>query len=322
MTPLRTTLVTGANSGLGLEAARQLLARSGEHVVITARSRAKANAAIDTLVRRTGAARERIDSVLADYTAPDTVERAVAELAQRGVRLDGVILNAGGAVDPTDRTPQGFTRLFAMNVGGHAQLLHGLLEAGALAPHAAVVFAASEASRGIPAMSLVAPSLPELPGSVRDVVAGVARGDHLGERPDTLTEYGLVKLIGNAWMRHLAATHAPMRFYAISPGASAGTAGTKEMPALMGFMMKYVMFPAFRMIGRAHGVEKGAARYLVGLDDASLHNGAFYASRWPHMSGPLVEQDEALTPLLADDAFVAAVGAYVEALAGELRAAA
>ena len=46
----KTVLVTGGNSGLGLEFARQVLTLNASHVVITVRSQAKGEAAIATLL--------------------------------------------------------------------------------------------------------------------------------------------------------------------------------------------------------------------------------------------------------------------------------
>ncbi|MEN0063860.1 MAG: SDR family NAD(P)-dependent oxidoreductase [Myxococcota bacterium] len=320
----RTTLITGANSGLGLEAARQLLARRNERVIITARSQAKADRAIAELLRRTRAEPDRIDSVLADYMVPETVSRALSDLKQKGVTLDAIVLNAGGVAKQEGgtypRTPSGLTSMFAMNVSGHAQLVHGLLDAGRVADGATIVFAASEVTRGIPAMNAAAAKLPEGPGSLEERIAAAARGDHLTGKADPFDEYGLAKLIGTAWMQHLAKTHGNrIRAFAISPGASAGTSGANNMPFLMGLMMKYVMFPTFRLMGRAHGVEAGAARYVKGLDDQSLVNGGYYASPFPHMSGTLVLQDPAHQPLLSNDAFVAAVGNYLESLVARLQ---
>lgn len=325
MTVPRTTLITGATSGLGLETARQLLTRNDEHVVITARSRAKADRAIDTLLRETGADASRVEAVIVDFTVPSTVEGALSELAD--ARIDGVVMNAGGVPrlegGTFARTSQGLTDLFAMNVSGHAQLLYGLLDAGRLNHGASVVFASSEAARGIPAMGLATVTLPSLPGSPTDIVAGIARGDHLDAKVDVLSEYGLVKLIGSVWMTDLAARHGDdYRFYAISPGATTGTAGPDKMPPFVRFVMKYVMMPAFKLVGRAHAVDAGASRYLEGLEGTGLRNGVFYASPHPHLSGPIVEQEPRQQPLLADETFRVAVGEYLRGLVASLHAAA
>ncbi|MEO1229140.1 MAG: SDR family NAD(P)-dependent oxidoreductase [Myxococcota bacterium] len=316
----KTTLISGANAGLGFEAARQLLSRSDERVLLTVRSEEKALAAVAQLRRQTRADADRVDYVTLDLMDPASVEAALKALEGKKISLDGVVLNAGGVAPFEDgglpRTPEGDTTMFAMNVGGHVRLLHGLLARGLLGARASVVFSSSEVCRGIPVMGAAPAALPPHEGSLEERVLRAARGDHLGsETPDPLAEYGLVKLLGTAWMRYLAAAHSEHRFYAISPGASAGTNGTKNMPLLMGLMMKYVMFPTFRMMGRAHGVRMGAARYLDGLDGSGLESGHFYASPYPHMSGPLVRQEAEHQPLLEEEALIEAVGRVFEDLA-------
>lgn len=314
---VKTTLISGANAGLGFETARQLLARSDDRVILTVRSEEKALAAIAQLLRRTRANADRVDYVTLDLMDPGSVEAALKMLESKKIPVDGLVLNAGG-VAPFEngglaRTAEGETTMFAMNVGGHVRLLHGLLARGLLGAHASVVFSSSEVCRGIPVMGAAPAALPPHEGSLEDRVVRAARGDHLGsETPDPLAEYGLVKLLGTAWMRHLSAAHPEHRFYAISPGASAGTNGTKNMPLMMGLMMKYIMFPSFRMMGRAHGVQVGAARYLAGLDGSGLESGHFYASPYPHMSGPLIRQKAEHQPLLEEDAFVEAVAQVFE----------
>jgi len=87
MTEQRTALVTGGNRGIGLEVCRQLAER-GLRVILTARDRAKADAAAKTL--DTG------DVVPArlDATDPVSVRTLAADLARRGVHVDVLVNNA------------------------------------------------------------------------------------------------------------------------------------------------------------------------------------------------------------------------------------
>jgi len=310
-------LVTGANSGLGLDAARQLAARPDTDLWISARSQGKADAAIDTLVAG-GADRSRVRSLIFDLVEPATIASAIDRLAATGVTLDGVVLNAGGLVSPVDGKLQtagdGTTVMFAMNVGGHARLVQGLLDRDLLADGATVVFAGSEASRGIPSMRVVAPGLPS--GELDDAVRAVARGEHVTGKADPMAEYALVKLIGTAWMQDLARRRPDLRALTVSPGMTTGTSGADSLPAPMRVMMKYLAMPLFKLFGSAHGVEDGAARYLQGLDDPSLDNGAFYASAWPGLTGPLTRQAPERQPLLDHEGFAAATGRFLDALTG------
>jgi NAD(P)-dependent dehydrogenase (short-subunit alcohol dehydrogenase family) len=86
----RVALVTGANRGLGLEVARQLL-RTGLRVVLAAREVAAARAAAEELGRDgLRASPEELD------VASDASVRACAErLAQAGLEIDVLVNNAG-----------------------------------------------------------------------------------------------------------------------------------------------------------------------------------------------------------------------------------
>ena len=94
----RSVLITGANSGLGFEAAR-LLAKGGRwpRIVLTARNLEKATDARDRLVKLTGRDAASFGLSVFDNNDPQTIRRAVDALAAEGESLDALILNAGGA---------------------------------------------------------------------------------------------------------------------------------------------------------------------------------------------------------------------------------
>src|SRR5580658_8851089 len=87
-----TTVVTGANSGLGFESARAL-ARAGAHVVLACRDQAKAESARDRIGRETPDADVRVDHLdLADLSS---VQKFAAEFAAGHTGLDVLVNNAG-----------------------------------------------------------------------------------------------------------------------------------------------------------------------------------------------------------------------------------
>jgi len=108
----RTVVVTGANSGIGLVAARELAAK-GAHVVFACRDTTKAEAA------RKGVpgSHEVLRLDLADL---DSV-RAFTD-AMAGRQVDVLVNNAGIMNVPFSRTPQGFESQFGTNVLGHFAL--------------------------------------------------------------------------------------------------------------------------------------------------------------------------------------------------------
>jgi WW domain-containing oxidoreductase len=137
----KSILVTGCNSGLGLETMRVLTLR-GAHVIGTARTKAKA----DEAARQVGGATTTFACELAD---PRSVRACVAAIRQGGYRLDGIIANAGIMALPKLETAYGYELQFFTNHIGHFMLVTGLL--GSLAPDGRVVMLSSSLHQSAPA---------------------------------------------------------------------------------------------------------------------------------------------------------------------------
>lgn len=136
----RLALITGANSGLGLESARALLAR-GATVLLACRSLERAEAARQELLAGGGGASgagevERLELDLADL---DSVVQAAATVADRYGRLDLLLNNAGVMAPPRQFTRQGFELQFGVNHLGHYALTRLLLPLLQASPGARVV---------------------------------------------------------------------------------------------------------------------------------------------------------------------------------------
>jgi NAD(P)-dependent dehydrogenase (short-subunit alcohol dehydrogenase family) len=255
--------------------------------------------------------------LIVDLVEPASVEAAVQDVANQGLRFDAVVLNAGGMPlskgGTLEKAASGQSRVFAMNVGGHAALVNGLLEGGRFVEGATLLFAASESSRGIPMMAKAA-KLPDGYADLDSALDAVAAGEHV-KKVDDMYEYGLVKLHGAAWMAELAHRHpGSLRAIAVSPGMTGGTNAMAEMPALMQIMMKWVALPMMSLFGMAHNTSNGADRYLQALDDYSFVNGGFYASPGTKLTGPLTLQSPLAQPLLEDEPFIRAVGRLMDRL--------
>jgi NAD(P)-dependent dehydrogenase (short-subunit alcohol dehydrogenase family) len=120
----KTALVTGANSGIGYQAALEL-ARHGAHVLLACRNAAKGEAALARLQREApGASAEVVELDMASLAS---IRAFAAAFAARGVGLDLLINNAGVMALPNrELTPDGFERQFGTNHLGHFALT-GLL---------------------------------------------------------------------------------------------------------------------------------------------------------------------------------------------------
>lgn len=125
-------LVTGANSGLGLETTRRL-AQSGHRVVMAVRTEARGQEARQALLNELPAA--QLDVVPLDLVDPDSISR----LAARDLGVDVLVLNAGTGGAEKRLTSAGVLEQFAANHLGHFLLTALTFERLALRTDARVV---------------------------------------------------------------------------------------------------------------------------------------------------------------------------------------
>ncbi|MEO8800827.1 MAG: SDR family NAD(P)-dependent oxidoreductase, partial [Polyangiaceae bacterium] len=116
----RNVLVTGCNSGLGLETAR-VLALRGAHVFGTARTSEKASSAFSGLVGT-------FTSLACELSEPSSVRACVAAMKDTGALLHAVVCNAGVMAPPKLELVHGYELQFFTNHIGHFILVTGLLD--------------------------------------------------------------------------------------------------------------------------------------------------------------------------------------------------
>ena len=121
----RKVIVTGANTGIGLETARAL-ARKGAHVTLACRSLEKGKAALHSIASDAPAATALLEQL--DLSDLDNVAAFAERYAARHDRLDLLILNAGVMVPPASKTAQRFELQFGVNHLGHFALTGALLQ--------------------------------------------------------------------------------------------------------------------------------------------------------------------------------------------------
>ena len=117
----RTFVVTGANSGIGLEAARDLVSR-GAHVVLAVRDTAKGEQAR----ARFGGGPGSSSVVELDLADLDSVAAGAKTIAAEHPGLRALVCNAGVMGGPYLLTAQGYERQMATNHLGHAALVTAL----------------------------------------------------------------------------------------------------------------------------------------------------------------------------------------------------
>ena len=140
----RIVVVTGANTGLGLETAR-VLARHGATILLTCRNLDKAEQAA-ALIRadHQGA---RVHPICLDLASLASVREAATEIRALSPRLDLVINNAGIMEVPYYRTEDGFELTLATNHLGHFALTGLVLDRLLATPGSRIVTVSSLAHR-------------------------------------------------------------------------------------------------------------------------------------------------------------------------------
>src|ERR1700722_1801302 len=208
----RIAVITGANSGIGFQAA-WYLARRGATVVLAARDPGKTSGARDRLLGQIPEA--SLDSVALDLASLESVRHAAIEIRARYPRLDLLINNAGVMMTPHGQTADGFELQFGTNHLGHFALT-----------------------------GLVLPSLLEVDGS--RVVTVSSNGHKMGridftdlqseQRYNRVTAYAQSKLANLMFtyelQRRLAHAHAHTIAVAAHPGTS-DTALVRHLPVWM-----------------------------------------------------------------------------------------
>lgn len=124
----KTYVITGANSGIGFEAAK-MLGEKGGNIVMVCRSRAKAEAAKEVLC---STANGKVDLILMDLSDLSSVHEAAQEVRSRYRKIDALINNAGIMMTPQEKTVDGFDLQMGANHLGHflwTGLLLDLVEA-------------------------------------------------------------------------------------------------------------------------------------------------------------------------------------------------
>jgi NAD(P)-dependent dehydrogenase (short-subunit alcohol dehydrogenase family) len=264
----RTTVVTGANGGLGLETAREL-ARAGAHVVMAARNAEKAAAAVADIEGTVPGA--SLELVPLDLGSQASVREAAAKILATHDSIDILVNNAGVMGIPERRTADGFEMQFGTNHLGHYALTALLLPAVLRAPAARVVTVTSTAHHMGRAVDPANP--------------------HLEGRYGPWRAYGQSKLanfhFGLGLQQRLAAAGAAAISLIAHPGLSntdLQTVSVEETDG--GFTQRF-----FHGLAGSTGMSpaQGALPQLRAATDPDAKGGEFYGPLWVN-NGPPVKK--------------------------------
>ncbi len=141
----KVVVITGATSGIGQAAAVEL-ARRGARIILIARDRSRAEAALGEI----GAARAGLAhrAVYADLSSIAETRRAAAQVADAEPRIDVLINNAGALFNRRRLSADGLEMTFAVNHMAFFVLTEGLKATLLRSGPARIVTTASGAHRG------------------------------------------------------------------------------------------------------------------------------------------------------------------------------
>jgi len=242
----RVVAVTGATSGLGLAAARQL-ASCGATAILIGRNEDRLSEAVNEIVERGGSA----SGVVADLGELEQVRGAADEIADRADRLDALIHNAGALTADRRENDAGVEMTVASQIDGPFLLTTLLLDRLAATPPGRVVTVSSG-------------GMYTAPLTVRHL--------EMGDDYDGTTQYARVKraqvTLNELWAERI--DPAAVVFHAMHPGWADTPGVTTSLP-----VFARVMGPLLRT------PDEGADTmvWLAGAD-APLHSsGDFWLDR-------------------------------------------
>nr|ADD38866.1 Retinol dehydrogenase 11 [Lepeophtheirus salmonis] len=137
----KTVIITGANTGLGYDAALTMADRNAK-LILACRNSEKGNKAVQTIIQKTGNADVRFMEL--DLASLTSIEKFANEYLSKDDKLDVLLCNAGVwfPMDQKKKTENGFEIHFGVNHIGHHYLI-SLLKDKILKDSSRIVMVAS-----------------------------------------------------------------------------------------------------------------------------------------------------------------------------------
>jgi NAD(P)-dependent dehydrogenase (short-subunit alcohol dehydrogenase family) len=266
----RTIVITGANSGIGLETTRALAA-SGARIVMACRDAERAEAARADIVATTGSG--KLEVVPLDLAALASVRSCAADLAARHPRIDILVNNAGLFPFRKHMTADGFEMQFGVNHLGHFLLTQCLLP--------------NLLAAGAPRVINVA--------SMMHHLGRIDFDSFRGEKPyRPLRAYAQSKLCNVLFARELARRHQGdgLLAWSLHPGPVGTNIMGRSTPART----------LYRLIGAYMSAKRGARTsvWLAGADGVEATTGSYYDEFCKLKPGSTISQDMSLAARLWD----------------------
>lgn len=248
----KTIIITGANKGIGKEAAKQI-AKLGAKVYMACRSLDSANEAREEIVRETG--NQNVFVIHLDLADMNSVKSFADKFKQRENKLDVLINNAGLWTKTKKLSDLGVEYTFTVNVLGHQLLTHLLLDQLKNAAPSRVINVASHYAGGL---------------DIDDINFDKRNYNETLAYKQTKQAN---RMLTREWARRLEKDY--ISVYSLTPGFVPSTELFREQNVVGKFLLK-----VFSLIeGRT--IEEGADTivWLASADKITGSNGGFYNQR-------------------------------------------
>ena len=281
-------LVTGGNSGIGFECAREL-ARRGARVLIASRNQEASEQAVRRIARESGEA--RISSLPLDLGSLAAVRAFAKEIEARNLPVRVLVCNAGLQMNSGPKlTSDGFESTFAVNHLGHFLLVNLLLSRLVANAPARIVIVSSGVHD--PAMKTMMPH-----PAITDFETLAATGGPSREKYNGRVAYVNSKLC-NLWFMYelarriqaagLSSDARPLSVNGWEPGLVPGSGLARDYPAPLKLIWDWILPGVARVLSHRYPTinpasKSGASLAQLALDPTLERRSGLYFpshSRW------------------------------------------
>jgi NAD(P)-dependent dehydrogenase (short-subunit alcohol dehydrogenase family) len=281
-------LVTGGNSGIGFECAREL-ARRGARVLIASRNQEASEQAVRRIARESGEG--KVSSLPLDLGSLAAVRAFAKEIEARNLPVRVLVCNAGLQMNSGPKlTPDGFESTFAVNHLGHFLLVNLLLSRLVANAPARIVIVSSGVHD--PAMKTMMPH-----PAITDFETLAATGGPSREKYNGRVAYVNSKLC-NLWFMYelarriqaagLSSDARPLSVNGWEPGLVPGSGLARDYPAALKLIWDWVLPAVARVLSPRYPTinpasKSGASLAQLALDPTLERRSGLYFpshSRW------------------------------------------
>lgn len=260
----KTIIITGGNSGLGYECAKNIaIDNKNNHVIVACRNAAKAKVAVNSLIKETN--NNNITYLELDLASLESVRNFVRKFSNSDYPpLYALVCNAGLImVDKTHYTKDGFESTFGTNHLGHFLLANMLLEK--MTDSGRIVFVSSGTHDPLQKTGIAEP--------VYENARLLAYPKETSENKNTMTigqrRYTTSKLCNIYCAYELAErikqqTNKNITVNAFDPGQMPGTGFSRTFPPLIKFVCDYIL-PIFTLVRPGANTASKSGKTLASL---------------------------------------------------------